>query len=609
MLDKFKQMLNPDQQEKLEKQVAGEVEQKFSDAKSFKQPTYEKWKRFIDLYQGKHWKKNIPGWKSKTVENLCFSLVEAMLPLMTDRQPEIIILPTEESDVELSNELNQVLQFIWTKDGIQEKLTKVLRDKLILGTGVLKVRWDPDKDRGLGDITVDVIDPFDFFPDPNATTPEEMEWCIFRTRMSLAKIKRLYGKTVPSDNQYFNSDDSRGINNENRKVSGSDLATVLEYWSFDENGKAKVTMVSNGIVLEDKPTPYELDNKFPFILDFDHQLNGLFWGIGEFEQLEPLQLEVNKIRAIIMDNMIANNNAVWIVDKNAGIKTGGIKNEPGTIIEKNPGGDVRRESPPPLPNYIQHQLELTRKAMEEVSGVQDVSKGVISGSVSAASAIQILTENSQTRVRAKLRNTEYAISKLGEWVISMIAQFYTEVRTVRITGKDSKFQFQTFDASKMRQPDPSIVDQATGQVMPEHLGEDGRPSIELVSQFDIKVSAGSSMLLNKSAKYQQALELFKTGAMDIETLLNTAEIGDTKDIVAKLISYGSLKDPNAPQIDIKQVLTDLGVKVNMSVQNPDLIMGSLQQIQEQVQQVQEASQQNVEGMQQALPEQQQNPQF
>jgi hypothetical protein len=595
-LDKFKNALSKEglgeaQAEAADKKLAGLIDEKFNSSKNAKQDTYMNWKRYIDLYQGKQNNTNMPSWKSKINQNMVFALIESTVPLMGDKMPEILILPTEENDIRVAQQLQEVISYELVADRFQEKLTAVIRDKLILGVGIWKIMFNPDAMNGLGKIETAVVDPFDLFPDPNATVPEEQEWCIFRTRMSLRKIRKLYpekGMKVVSDNIYKNSDDVRGINNEKQITETSDLATLLEYWYYGEDGIARVAISANGILLEDKVTPYEKNDSFPFVWDYDHKLNGSLWGIGEVMQLESLQLQLNKVQQVIMDNLIANNNSIWIVDKSAGVKKHGLSNEPGLIVEKNPGGEIRRESPPSIPNYIINQLEVLKKAMEDTSGITDVSQGVMNNSVTAASAIQILTENSQTRIRSKLRNTEYAIQKLGEWYVSLIAQFY-ETRIVRITGGEG-FKFVNFDASVMRQPDPSIMqpNPMTGQmeVMPENVDpETGRPTMELVSQFDVKISSGSSMLLNKNAKYQQQLELFQNGALDIETLLESAEIGDVTEITSRMVKYGVLKDPNQPQVDSAKLLQGLGLKFNMTSSDPVLIGQTLEKLQIQLDQM------------------------
>jgi hypothetical protein len=582
-----------------DKAKAEKVQQRFSYARTYKQPTFEKWKNNIKIYTGDHWNKKMASWKAKSSIRLAYSLVESTLPLMTDRPPEILVRPQLEEDIEKAIQVKNSIDYLWEFDNLQEKYVEVVRDQLVLGTGILKSTFDPTLLNGAGEVCTHVVDPFDIFPDPNATRPDELEWVIHRSRKSLRKIKMEYGKDVQSDSQYNASDDIRNsIIKDNNRSDG--VATVLEYWFYDDNGKVNIWTVANGVFLEAKVSPYE-HNRLPFLWFYNVKLNGSFWGISDVETIADLQLEANKLRSITMDNLLATQNTVWLVDKTAGIKKNQITNEPGAIIEKNPGGNVERMPPAPFPQIVPQQLEQTRKDMEYVVGVFDVTKGQINSSVTAASAIQALTENSQTRIRAKLRNSEFAVKHLAELWISMISQFWTEPRIVRLTGKDHAYKFMTFNAMDLRQPDPSMLqpNPITGQmhVPPENMDPaTGRPNVELITQFDVKITSGSSMLMNKSAKYQQNLELYQASALDIETLLASAEVGDPKEIIGRLIKYGVMKDPQAPSIDIKQILQGLGIKTSLTVSDPATVQQMLDNVGQQLQQMNQQIQQDANNM-------------
>lgn len=581
------------------KKIIERVESDFIRARNAKSEISAEWNRYFKLYKGDHSIKRSKSWQTKAIENMCFSLVETMVPLMTDRQPEILVLPQEDGDIDVSKKLNAVISYIWNSDNMQEKLVRVIRDQLILGTGILMASWNPEKLPTLGgDIETHVVDPFDFFPDPDATTPEEMEWCALRTRMPLRKIRALFperGKLVPTNDVY---DDSRRETRMTGITSGGKVADVITYWYYDEEGTVRVTTIANGVFLEEKDSPYDQDLGFPFLFFYDHQVNGEFWGIGEFANLEPLQKELNKTRQIIVDNMIANNNTIWLVDKTAGVQKNKLDNQPGSVIEKNPGGNVERVAPPQLPSYFQNHMEATKRSMEEISGIHDVTKGISSGSVTAASAIQILTENSQTRIRSKLRNTEFGIKALGHWYVSLIRDFYDNPRVVRLSGQEN---FIMFDAKEMRTPQ---IDPVTQEVVTDPFT--GKP-VELLSQFDIKITAGSSMMLNKSAIYQQAFELFINGGLDIESLLNISEIGDTQQIIQRLVKYGIIKDPNQKSIDPKSILDGLGLRFNLSSTEPSVVMDALQKSFQQIAQMEQEMGQGMEMGDQPLVQQPKSP--
>lgn len=572
----------PDEhQERLSKKHASLVEQRYTESRNAKNILSQEWKEYLDAYEGNFYKKETrQKWKARTYENICNSIINSMIPLMTDRQPEIIVEPREDNDIQKAKQVNTILNYVWQKDDMQRKLSMMIKDQLMLGTGVLQITFNPDKANGMGEIETHVVDIFDLFPDPSATSPETMEYVILRTRVPKRVLKKRYpdkADQIISDNDFLESD-ARYTDLNDRRHGLNNVCTVLEMWDYDDDGKERVSTICNGVELETRPSPYEKEG-FPFIFFYNDILNGRLWGIGEMKNLLPLQKELNKIRSIIIDNMIANQNTIWLVDRQANIKKSAMTNEHGLFIEKNAGGSAQRVPPPQLPSWIQNQAELTRKSMEEVSGIHDVSKGVSSGSVTAASAIQILTENSQTRLRGKLRNTEFALKHYGEWVIALIRQYYDTTRIVRIAGEEVHFSNK-----ELRQPNTS---------RPEYLDESGQPltdeegnfMYELLTDFDISVKGGSSMLLNKSAQYQQMFEMFMNNAVDLESLLNAAEIGDTQKIIERMVKYKQIQDPNAPSVDPVGLLNGLGLRFNLSSTDPITIQQALNKYMQQYEEI------------------------
>lgn len=564
--------------DKLDKKKASKIEERYCYARSSKTEISQKWKKFLRLYEGKHWDKQRAKWKTEAVYNMCFSLVEAMVPLMTDRMPTIYCEPQEPNDVAKAEMLNHVISYIWNADNVQEKLSRVVRDQLVLGVGIMKVGWDTEKYRGDGDVTVSVVDPFDFFPDPSALTPDAMQWCIFKTVEPTYKLRLRYPdkkQYIKSNSQYFNEDQTRDFLGK-QSVKNDGLSDVYEYWYYDEQtGKIMVCISSNGVILDEKENPFEFE-RFPFVFFYDYvTTNSGMWGMSEYENLAPLQMELNKIRAVIMDNLISMQSAMWLVPKQSGIKKGGITNEPGQIVEYNGNAKPERVMPGQMPAFIPAQQEMTKQAMEEISGVHNISKGQMEGQLSSAAAIQAITENSQTKIREKVRSMEYAIKRLGEFFVSIVSQMYTEPRLIRMNADDNKYKFDWFNALDLRQPDPTKLDE-NGQIPVDP--QTGRPLYELVSQFDVQVKGGSSMKLNKQAKYQQALEMLNAGTLDIETFLNISEIGDTQKILANLVKYGVIKDPNAPKVDARQLLDQIGLKFNVTSNEPVVVRDAIDKL-------------------------------
>ena len=96
-------------------------------------------------------------------------------------------------------------------------------------------------------------------------------------------------------------------------------------------------------------------------------------------------------------------NSIWVLDADSGVKRHQLTNQPGLVIYKRPGTDVRREPGPPIPQYMFENISVLEKEAEFVSGVQGVVTGNKPGSVTAGTAIAELIERAMVRIKEKLK--------------------------------------------------------------------------------------------------------------------------------------------------------------------------------------------------------------
>src|SRR5690606_13445253 len=148
-------------------------------------------------------------------------------------------------------------------------------------------------------------------------------------------------------------------------------------------------------------------------------------------------------------------------------------------------------------------MQLMRN-METITGVHDVTQGRRPGQVTAASAIAMLQEAGQARIRDKARNLEDMIRRVGRLMVSRILQFYTPGRIIRIRGQGGAQEFLQWDPTQV------------------HHG------------LDFNVEAGSSLQMNEQLRYQLALELFQAGAIDVQGLLEVSNFPQRDEIIQRM---------------------------------------------------------------------------
>lgn len=480
---------------------------KFKDAMVAKSPYTKEWKEYIDAYFGDYFKnESLPEYKSNMVANYIFSIIETIRPIMLDNDPKFQCVPRQPEGMQFSGDLQEVLSYEWDREHMQVKLFRELINTLTLGTAVFFIPWDSE-DKNVKSIAVN---PFNLFPDPLATTVEDAEYLIYSSYKNEEILKRKYPEfeeLLQGGNVRY----SELVNNNNKNAKIHNQILVIEVYTKDyesneyeedgvkysklkyPNGRVLTIAPDLGLVLSDRELPYKSYNKhtsFPFILIKNYDVPGKFWGIGEVKQLLSPQKYVNELNNAILDNAKATANMPWIIDKNSGIPQGGIKNRPGLIIRKNPGTEVKRDQPPSMPNYVVNAVETFKSDMEQVSGIFDSIKGNSETGVYTAQGILALQEAGQARIRLKVKLLEASLSRMAEMWFSRMQQYWKQDRWIGITRFDGTYDLKRFVTSN------------------------------LAHDYDFRITAGSTMPVNRGAMLDLMIRLAQTPMPDGQMLVD-----------------------------------------------------------------------------------------
>jgi|GEM_PF-3650678 len=512
---------------------------------------HHKWRRMEEVYRGKQWG-SVPEGKSAPVLNYTFSLVESIVPRLTDVSPEIAVFPRRDPETQnLADALTVAQKYLWDVNDMGRKLSEAVRIGLKLGTVIYKTFWDWDKYSGLGDVAFTVVHPMNFFPDPRAHTIQQMDYCFTSIPCSLEYLKRRFkekGNLVVEDSEWDTTENSPGNSNER-------VANLLEYWFRDESGNMCVMYYAGDIVLDiiggeydGSNEPIYRHNKFPFTRQLNYPSDKHFWGISEIEVIENIQKLVNNFEAQIVDNTRLMANSMWIVNKN----TSGLTEDDAWVFDNTPGrviytmGDgVRREPGADIPAHVVNHQERLIFAMEQILGIHDVVQGRKPAGVRAASAIIALQEAANVRVRQKAREMEYALKDLAEMANWLILEFYDEPRRLRVTGEQP---YVTLDVHEALQERMTQVAGEMGIVEPGMTPEQLMQNDQVMGtdqmgevmtnvrypEFDIEVKVGPSVPYSQALVFQQALEYYQGGIIDRQAVLETTNFPKWEEILARM---------------------------------------------------------------------------
>lgn len=502
----------------------------------------KRFKENEEFYDGLQLDKNHSPDRCDLVLNHVNATVQRIIALISQSRPISKVIPPEPSDEFFANKLAKTHEFLWRILLLNKQLREVEILACIYGTGFWEITWDNSLRKGLGDFKIDVLNPKQVFPDPDATDLENCRRLIIATPMEIGLIKQLFNKNVnpeievseftrndnisysknaPSNQTYYDTMDAGG---HYWKDTGTGYQSNQDYSTqraivkkcFDNTNPKKypngrLFIWANGVKLWDDNNPFPGGQ--PNIVQFSDKLNpGLFWAEGEIDILRKPQQALNKMIQQVIDNATLMGNAQIVTDDQS-LDIDEVMNSPGHITVVQPGSRFDRVAPPPLPNYHFALINLLRASFDSLSGVNDVTEGRKPEGIQSGRAIGFLQEAALTLMNLKLKNIEDSLCVYGNKMSKYILSFYKGPRILAIVGEEGNPEYM-----KINQPFGDMV------ITPERKDVD----------YDTIIEIGSDMPQNKETRFGYYKDMFMLGVIDAETLIEASPLPNKTYIIKKI---------------------------------------------------------------------------
>lgn len=505
------------------------------------------WEDDIKFAHGEQWREKPDPYQSTFTLNMADLLVNRNVALLTDTKPTIKILPRQASQEykDAAEMLENVISALWDERSVTQRLDRMLQWAAYIGFSGLSLPYNPDLDHGLGDIDFRVDDPRYIFWDPNVMDVEhfgeDSEWVWYEGAQPLDAVRNRYN--IDSDllkpDEDISSFESKqrmgrrglgglvrtpiqrwGSRSRDMVASAIPRVWVQEFYVKDRVmqkaltegdtpgpiwrrmvrvGKAsKFIAVDEPSIYWDQQVPTEIYN---WRIDVENSM-----GMSEIQALRMLQEHLNKVGATITDDALLMQNGVWVGDADAlsPEEWDNLTNEPGLLVKKVPGRELRRDYPQGLAPGVIQFMNLIQNAMDTVSGLSDVTQGE-AGEAKSGIAIESLQLASQVLVRRRARQLEAFMMRAFNRVISRIFQFFTEDRLFHLLGPGQQTESFKFERGRLRDLTK------------------GKSAAEAWRDFRFWVQPGSSLGVTVVQRSVLAQSLFQLGVIDRESLLEAVE--------------------------------------------------------------------------------------
>lgn len=547
------------------------VESLFKEARKEKRRLLPKWNSYYRLVRNDAWSqfrdKSLPSPSSSEVYPTLHTLIAYCLDQFPEFQvsPALDIrdfqtLPPDDLVAEKSRDMEDLLRSWWITAGAHARMEPILWDAFTFGAGIIKTGLNQTAQDGLGEVFLSRVDPYDFLPDPNASSFEDASYCVEVSHIPLYELKRRFpdradlveeeeqsitpvadrrpkppggGLTVVSQtgsidrtgefpgtpgtrtgNRWAKAGDKpedytrvvrlievwvRGVEREEIEVDGETLYIDAPKWEY--------IAAAGGVVLtEDTSNPYD-HGQLPYVR-LPMVENGEFWSIPLTEHLRPNQIALNRLLAAMQQHAELCGNPILIEPEMAGTGNQKWHNRPGMRVATNIQATnlIRWLDPPNMSPTVMNLVGFHRDTIDRVSGISAVARGSQLRRREPAAAVDAVQEASFVRVRAVLRNYEESLRQAGDLTASNVVQFYNERRTIPIIGPSGSRASITLAPNHFMIPQADVVD-------PDKQLDD------VPMKFRTWVTAGSSQPISRMARAAEADQLFEMDAIDRAELL------------------------------------------------------------------------------------------
>jgi len=420
----------------------------------------EFWKRHTTGHddEGKGRRHHNSAWLFNSVAN---KHADAM-----DNTPGVNVLPREKGDSQTASMLTSILPVILDQNGFEKTYSACWYDKLICGTCIIAVLWDPTLMNGVGDISVCKVDPLSIYFEPGVTNIQSSENLFHVELRSNSSLEREYpqhkdhfkaGASFETDRYRF--DDA---------VDTSEKTAVIDWYYKVKDGTRTLLhycKFANGVVLfssenelakgnETMADGWYSDGEYPFECDVMYPLKGTPFGFGQVDVCRGVQSDIDLLSGTILEHANQAAKKRYFVRSDGALNEKEFADLSKPFVHFSGSGDPREsifpiESSPLSEIYVAIQNNMIQE-LKETSQNNDFSQGGTTSGVTAASAIAALQEAGSKGSRDMIKNFYKTYEKVCLKIISRIAQFYDTPRTFRIIGEGKAAEYVEFSNTKMQ---------------------------------------------------------------------------------------------------------------------------------------------------------------
>jgi len=470
---------------------------------------------------------------------------------------EVIPASSQDEDKDLARKGTKLLSWLWSNERMVEKILKAVGWAVDVGNCFFYIYWDADKGTeipiykrhdgeitgkepyvidpegfildqngqriqeklSMGDVAIDIVDPFCFCHDGVSTNLQDSQFVIIKQAMPLREIRKRWGERggkVKAEKDldtsaYYQKRLLTMVGNQNsyftpEAKNPEPMCSVYSMFEkeSDEYPNGRRVICAGGVILEAGDMPYE-HKMYPLVHISDIDVSGSFWKVGTMENVIPVQKGFNRVISQIIENGNNFGNIKAWTTKGHGLGEDAYDDTGSEVLVLNEGHSLNQMQPASLPSHVIGQLEWFDKAFEDITGMHEVTNASAPAGVESGTAILALQEQDDTRLAPTKMLFFRNIEEIGYQALQLYAQFQEEDREYQIIGSNpgdmDEFKISKNDIRSMKK--------------------------------DVRVQTENIIGSHKRIQQEQILEMFDKG------LFGDQGSPETKKKVLQLLEFGN----------------------------------------------------------------------
>jgi hypothetical protein len=181
-------------------QLSSELTSLYSLARTKKRRMYGMWRKNYLLMCNRAWSDfRASSWMPSPTDSEIYPIISGVAGWMTDQEVSASISASANPSSayaqyldKLALDLQNVYNANWTTLNFDRQVNLAIIDACLYGSGIFKSVWDSGYDEGMGQALLQRVDPWAIYPDPNATSLDDMQFIIEVKRLSFDEIERRF---------------------------------------------------------------------------------------------------------------------------------------------------------------------------------------------------------------------------------------------------------------------------------------------------------------------------------------------------------------------------------------------------------------------------------